>query len=58
MRGCLAALLLTSALLGWVGPALAVGVWAFADIKARDGAPLGTLTLVETLAGVLIAARI
>jgi Cu-Zn family superoxide dismutase len=58
MRGCLAALALTSALLGWMGHALAVGERAFADIKARDGAPFGTLTLVETMAGVLIAARL
>jgi Cu-Zn family superoxide dismutase len=40
------------------GPAVAVGERAFAEIKSRDGAHLGTLTLVETMAGVLITARL
>lgn len=46
------------ALLASGAPALAVGERAFAEVKGRDGTSLGTLTLVETMAGVLMTARL
>jgi superoxide dismutase, Cu-Zn family len=46
------------ALLASGAPAFAVGERALAEIKGRDGTSLGTLTLVETMAGVLMTARL
>lgn len=47
-----------SALLLWALPAAALGERASAEIKGRDGKSLGSVELVETMAGVLLSVRL
>jgi Cu-Zn family superoxide dismutase len=42
----------------WAGAAHAVGETAVAEMKAVDGRPAGTVTMVETAAGVLLTVKL